>query len=98
MILLQIDLDGIGSIPAERDAPRPVDMHCVALREPSQRMKVKSGQVHSIRTDDAIKHVKTPQRTALQINRNLAGVPGFPKLLQTFVPETSDHCESVNLQ
>ncbi len=48
-MVFQIHIDGIFTIPAEGEAPRPIHMHAVTLRHTFQRMRIESGQSQRLR-------------------------------------------------
>jgi hypothetical protein len=87
VILLEINSEGIAILEFKSDAPRPVDLNRMPDRLPPQRMKIKAGNIHVLRTPRAIKGIEP---TEAERAMNAGGSAGLEQLFEAFVPEAPD--------
>jgi hypothetical protein len=66
VVLLKVDLKSVSVFEFKRDAPRAVDVNWVARRlGTSQRMKLRSGEVHVLWLDRHFEAIQQPQNPVL---------------------------------
>ena len=86
MVLLEIDTEGISSIEFESDAPRSIDMDCVAgWNKASQGMEVKSRQIHLSGCGRDVQTIEANQDAPLHGGVDLSGPPFRPQLGERFL-------------
>lgn len=95
VVLLEIDLVSVAALKFEREAPRAIDMHAVALgREPLQTMELIARQVDVLDAGGFVDHGQTNENTPVHSLVD-SGFSGLPERRQAFVFEGLDHEESV---
>lgn len=67
MVLLEIDVDGIGPVECECNAPGTVHVHRVACRlEATQRVEVESGHIELRRRSGDVQSIKAHQNASMK--------------------------------
>jgi hypothetical protein len=74
MILFQINVDRVLSVPPECDAPRTIDVDCVTLRLSPERMEIEARESHLFRAFRNGQDVEPPQTSRLQIGCDLTAL------------------------
>jgi hypothetical protein len=62
MVLFQIDIDGIRSVPSEGDAPRAVDAHRIAFRLAAQPVEAETRNVQVLRRRRGVQGVEQTEQ------------------------------------
>src|SRR5712691_5880223 len=92
VILFEVDPAGVAVLEFKRDAPRPIHVDRIARRpEASQRMKIKTGDVHFLRRCSGIEAIQTTKDARMHLRVDLRRSSLLPKLGESLAPEASDH-------
>ena len=91
MVLHQINSESLTIVEFERDAPRTIDCHRIALGTRVQRMSFvsRAGQVGQV--FGFIKYFQHRGAASAELRRNCRAATRFEKLLESFVAEALDH-------
>jgi hypothetical protein len=91
MILFEVDIDRVFSVPTKRYAPWAVDMYGVALGAYVQRMKIETGNINFRQADGRFDTVQSPQRALFQRGQDTSRISRLKKLVQSLMSPISNH-------
>ena len=92
MVLLEIDIHGVGPIEFEGYTPRAVDVHRVpGWIKSTQAMEIESRKVDILKPCRSVEHIKSSQDALMHLGIDLARSAVFEQIGQTLVFERPDH-------
>ena len=96
VVIFQVDLDRVLTLPFKSDAPRAVDLHAKTLWLALQPMEIKTRDIQSVRCLSGINRIKAAKCPFSQGLLQLCAGTLLKKGLKPFVPKRLDHDEKCN--